>query len=262
MDTRRTTRAGAGVLAGPRRPPTWLSWRRTWRLSPATRAAIFDVVATFAAIKCGFYLLALLATWMLPEYAGDGYPRWYSGADRLIDVSWRWDGEWYMSIAREGYALRDGYTNVAFFPLYPLLTKLLGLVLGGEQLPLAGVLVASAAFLAALGYLHALATLDGGPALARRAIWYVAIVPSAFFFIRLFRHLDFSLFRVARILVIAGFFYKVISIGHGILIRLILFFRGWIIRHLKSDFARINFLWHLAHPFFTLEFRPPGGVVK
>ncbi len=182
VDSQPTTRPGAGTLAGPRRPPARRDWRPWWRLSPVARAAIVDVVSTFVALKSGFYLLALFATWMLPEYGGDAYPRWYSGAERLIDISWRWDGEWYMSIARDGYALRDGYTNVAFFPLYPLLTRALALALPGGNLPLAGVLVVGAAFLAALFYLHALAMLDGGPALARRAVWYVAIVPTGFFF--------------------------------------------------------------------------------
>ena len=182
MAAQSTTEGGAGVLPRPARARGWLPLPRAIRGAGSLSNTLADVLACFIAIKIGFYLLALFATWMLPEYAGGAYGLWHTGADRMIDISWRWDGQWYMSIAREGYRLGDGYANVAFFPLFPLLVRLLGLALGEAQLPLAGVLVVNFAFLGALFYLYMLAAMDGGPGLARRAIWYVAIMPTAFFF--------------------------------------------------------------------------------
>lgn len=176
----RTTRVRAGAVALPRRFGT--STLPLARLFAAQRAALADVLAVFLPLLVGFYLLVLFATWMVPEYAGSAYPRWYTGADRLIDASWRWDGQWYMSIARDGYRLTSGYTNVAFFPLYPLLIRFVGLFLGAGGLPLAGVIVANLAFLGALFYLYRLAEGDGGRGLAQRAVWLVAVMPTAFFF--------------------------------------------------------------------------------
>lgn len=60
-----------------------------------------------------------------------------------------WDGAWYGSIVHHGYSFAPdgGKYNVAFFPLFPLLSSLL--VRAGIAWPLAGVIVNNAAFFAA-----------------------------------------------------------------------------------------------------------------
>jgi hypothetical protein len=69
----------------------------------------------------------------------------------LLDVLRSWDGEWYLTIAEHGYApTRDGLvdaagnvtqnTTLAFFPGYPMLVALLGL-LTATSLPFAGLAV-------------------------------------------------------------------------------------------------------------------------
>ncbi len=83
----------------------------------------------------GSRLLLLLTAWFSSYYQGNviyqryldqGYflsPKW------LIDIWCRWDSEWQLSIVKWGYIapekLGDGYSNIAFFPLYPYLVKLL-----------------------------------------------------------------------------------------------------------------------------------------
>jgi hypothetical protein len=59
-----------------------------------------------------------------------------------------WDGLWYLSIAKAGYANRP--TATAFFPLYPLSIHLLG---GGV---VAGVLISLASFFVTLWFLFRL----------------------------------------------------------------------------------------------------------
>ncbi|WP_051452042.1 hypothetical protein [Actinospica robiniae] len=57
---------------------------------------------------------------------------------RLPSLLTKWDGKWYLDVARHGYdtalAYRPGggliNTNIVFFPLYPLLIAAFGLVLG------------------------------------------------------------------------------------------------------------------------------------
>ncbi len=52
----------------------------------------------------------------------------------------RWDANWYLSIARDGYFYVPGsQSSVAFFPAYPLVLRAVGVVVG--DLVVAGMLV-------------------------------------------------------------------------------------------------------------------------
>jgi Gpi18-like mannosyltransferase len=61
-----------------------------------------------------------------------------------------WDGKWYVQIANLGYSYADDgqHHSVAFYPLFPLLMR--GLTTLGMQVEVAGVLINSLAFVAAL----------------------------------------------------------------------------------------------------------------
>lgn len=55
---------------------------------------------------------------------------------------WSWanfDGEHYLSIAKYGYQIRGGFTQYAFFPLYPLLIKLVAFIV--RDYLIAGILI-------------------------------------------------------------------------------------------------------------------------
>jgi hypothetical protein len=90
----------------------------------------------------------------------------------------RWDSVYYVQIAR------DGYTQVkqaGFFPLYPLLTGALDDITGSTVI--AGVLISGVAFVAALVLYRRLAVLEtGSDAVARRAVWLLALFPASLFF--------------------------------------------------------------------------------
>ncbi|TAK05165.1 hypothetical protein EPO33_04270 [Patescibacteria group bacterium] len=62
----------------------------------------------------------------------------------LIGLHARWDGEWYLDIAREGYRYAGSgqLSNIVFFPLYPTLVAVLTPILFGH-VALAGWLIAS-----------------------------------------------------------------------------------------------------------------------
>ncbi|HEY7983505.1 MAG TPA: mannosyltransferase family protein [Ktedonobacterales bacterium] len=96
-------------------------------------------------------------------------------------VSWRtflypfsiYDGEWYLRIARSGYAILP---SGAFFPLYPALVRLLGGTLAAE-------LVLSNLFgLFAFGLFRILIEREADVPTARRALVYLALFPTAMFF--------------------------------------------------------------------------------
>ncbi len=90
-----------------------------------------------------------------------------------------WDAGWYETIARQGYGPL-GAQSLRFFPLVPLLTHGLAEVPGLGDGP-ALVLLANAAALAATAMLYVLVRREAGPpAVARRAVWILSLLPAAF----------------------------------------------------------------------------------
>ena len=105
------------------------------------------LVALWLAIINLFALLALnrlnvhidtAFEWMSPAYFTPKQS-W-----NLIELRNRWDSYWFLDVAQHGYYLRgeNRQANVAFFPLYPLLIRAVGLLTGGN-LALAGWIVSS-----------------------------------------------------------------------------------------------------------------------
>ncbi len=97
----------------------------------------------------------------------------------LLEVWQRWDVIHYQRIALQGYT--DDQSSV-FPPLFPALTKVVGIVLGDRYL-LAALLVSNLSFLVALICFFRLIRLDYNREVARRATLYLAIFPTAFFFL-------------------------------------------------------------------------------
>lgn len=106
---------------------------------------------------------------------------------QLAQGLFAWDGAFYRDIAEGGYGdiTRDAAGDVAgealrFFPLFPLLGRGLGSVLGGNQ-ALALVLVANGAALVAAMLVHRLTRFETNDrAVAARAAWLTSLFPAAF----------------------------------------------------------------------------------
>ena len=100
----------------------------------------------------------------------------------------RYDSGWYYDIARNGYdastAVAGGRSNIAFFPVYPMLMRHVGRLFGRTQgdVFLGGILVAWLSFVLAMVALYYLARLDLPRRGAERAVLLTAIFPFAFFF--------------------------------------------------------------------------------
>jgi hypothetical protein len=90
----------------------------------------------------------------------------------------RWDSVWYLAIAQDGY--HHEISRTAFFPLYPLMLRGLGVTIGSDVV--AGVLISLVAFAVALVLLHRLAWLDLGPRAAELTVTLIAFCPVAYFF--------------------------------------------------------------------------------
>lgn len=105
------------------------------------------------------------------------------------DIFARYDSGWYYTIAHDGYRYIPGQqSNLAFFPLYPMMMRGVGTLLGGEQhhYYLAGMLISRVAFVGALTLLYVLARLDLDREGAQRAVLYIAVFPFSFFYSRVY----------------------------------------------------------------------------
>jgi len=101
----------------------------------------------------------------------------------FLDLWGQWDTSWYLSIAEHGYRsapLQGPFANYAFFPLYPLLARWVGWLVGGPFI--GGLVVSNIAFLLACLFLYLLVALDADAGTARRTVRYLFAAPAAFLF--------------------------------------------------------------------------------
>jgi hypothetical protein len=101
-------------------------------------------------------------------------------ADVLIGNYLRWDTGWYLEIAIFGYLPETG--NVIFPPLYPLLIRGLGWLIGGHYL-LAALLISNLACIVFLIFAYRLIALDFSQDAARQALLYLLAFPTGFFLV-------------------------------------------------------------------------------
>jgi hypothetical protein len=103
----------------------------------------------------------------------------------LLDAASRWDGGWYLSIARDGYGHPEGtQSDLAFFPLYPAFMRVLGTIGGStdDSLLLAGVVISTAALAVASVLMARAVALDHGPKVAASSVALMLAFPTTVFF--------------------------------------------------------------------------------
>ena len=124
-------------------------------------------------------------------------------AEKFAELFAAWDSGWYFDIARRGYYYQtNGQSSVAFFPLYPLLMRIVAWPFGGSDraLWLAGIFISFACFVGALYVMHDLTTrMTGSRETARRAVLYIAVFPFSFFFARVYTESLFLLVSLAAV---------------------------------------------------------------
>src|SRR4029078_4623430 len=89
-----------------------------------------------------------------------------------------WDAAYYRAIAEHGYGDLPK-AALRFFPIVRLLSRVFGVVFGGNE-TVALIVIANVSALVFGALLHRLALVETGDALlARRAAWYGALIPAA-----------------------------------------------------------------------------------
>jgi hypothetical protein len=170
-----------------RRPSMAARWWQTvkrWSRDEAIRAAVPVALTTRLAMG----MLGLYGVFVF------GYPPitlpFRLDRDELINLPGRWDAGWYLGIARLGYSWNPESThqqNVAFFPAYPLMMRVVGQLFGGSmtETAVAGVLISTVAFVWALVVLYRLTRdrpVHGTADQAHAAILLLAVYPFSVFY--------------------------------------------------------------------------------
>ena len=172
-----------------------------------------DVLAVFLLTRLALVGIALLARY----FPNAAYPiqaaaerGWQFTPVRLLDVWGRWDTGWYFDLIANGYYapgdIRTVQSNLGFFPLYPYLVKALAALVPASLdratvIMACGVLVSNLLLLGGLVLLRQwVAELTGDAGTARRAVLYLLLFPTAFFFSAVYTESAFLFCATAALL--------------------------------------------------------------
>lgn len=101
----------------------------------------------------------------------------------IVNVWEKWDAVHYLRIADVGYSgyTEDGnFTNLVFFPLYPLFIKIVSVIIPNQQI--AGLFVSALCFGGGVVYMYKLACMDFNKRAAQLSVIFMSIFPFSFFF--------------------------------------------------------------------------------
>jgi hypothetical protein len=103
-----------------------------------------------------------------------------SPLDLIVNQFSRWDSPHYMFIAENGYVNQGDPANfIVFFPLYPLLVRLI--TFDFAYINLSGLIISNLSSIVAVIYLFKLAKLDYSDSVAKKAVLYLSVFPTAYF---------------------------------------------------------------------------------
>jgi hypothetical protein len=159
-----------------------------WAIAARFNQTVREVTVDFLLTRFAIVVIAELAAVIVGQRPGEHAQE--SGY-LLLAVWGRWDAVHYIDIATMGY---HG-TDMAFFPLYPLLIAGLGSLLGNHLI--AGLLISNAALFFGLLFLYKLVEHEFDRGVARRAIFYISIFPTAVFFSAVYTESLFFMLTVA-----------------------------------------------------------------
>src|SRR3954471_3841958 len=157
------------------------------------------VAAAVVGTRLPILLCGAIAAWAIgtvPPPAAEAV--WRVSSHKIANLLARWDTFFYYTIATDGYHWDPAvflHYNVVFFPLYPLLMRWGGVLLGGHPL-LAGLIVSLTAFAGALALLQRLARLGLGDDYSWRVVLLISTFPYALFFSAVYTESLFLLLTV------------------------------------------------------------------
>ena len=153
---------------------------------------VVRLLLTLIGIVTAYFLLPLINPQqpIVPDARASHLP------DMLVFMWSRFDSGFYISIARGGYwSASTLYTqsNWGFFPLYPLVIRMLAWPFGSSPFVynLVGLIVSNLAAFVAACYLYALTAREFNQAVAARAVYYLVLFPMGFYLFAIYPELLF-----------------------------------------------------------------------
>ena len=167
------------------------------------RASWKEAAWVFALSRLVILLISTLAIVFFPQQGQIRPANCFADPATCLRAWYHFDAIAYVGIAHHGYTYLP---DAAFFPFWPLLEHLGGLLLGGffpDSYYVAGLLLSNICFYFVLVLLYRLLAEDFEESMARRALLYLAFSPYALFFFAgytesLFLLLTLALFLVLR----------------------------------------------------------------
>jgi hypothetical protein len=159
-----------------------------WAVAARFNQTVREVTVDFIVTRFAIIVIAELAAVIIGQRPGE---HTQESHNLLLNVWGRWDAVHYLDIATIGY---HG-TDMAFFPLYPLLIAGIGALIGNHLV--AGLLVSNVALFFGLLFLYKLVEHEFDRGVARRAIFYISIFPTAVFFSAVYTESLFFMLTVA-----------------------------------------------------------------
>jgi hypothetical protein len=144
---------------------------------------VLEVLAAFLVTRVTLVVVATLAVSAIPISSAIPAEWLRDGLNPIFESFSRWDSLHYLDIAWGGYRTSDP-SSPAFFPLFPMLVRLVGEATRFADPPglyAMAVVVANVALFVAAVELVQLARLDFDDATASRAGWYLLVFPTSFF---------------------------------------------------------------------------------
>ncbi|HVE74995.1 MAG TPA: mannosyltransferase family protein [Mycobacteriales bacterium] len=141
------------------------------------------VLTVYLVVRVALFVVGLVSVALVPRNTVADVPGWpapplTAGWHNIFTAWERWDALWLLRIASEGYRQDD--SSAAFFPLYPLLVRALGNVLGDRWL-LSAYLVSNISLIAALLVVYALTRREFGDRMARLTVLLLCVFPTGLF---------------------------------------------------------------------------------
>lgn len=159
-----------------------LKWQDDAEMTNATTPPV-AVPATrlrWSALDSETALLVLVLKGLILLLAALGIQTLFDQKENWSTLWTRWDASHYLSLAKDGYTgTGDGRFSIVFYPFYPWLVRAVAFVC--RSYFAAALLVSGVASICAALLLRRLAELDQRAIVARMAVWFLLIFPTAYF---------------------------------------------------------------------------------
>lgn len=225
---------------------------------------IVYIVSLFLVSRFIQTILGIASYELLQPFHGSEY-KWNYTSNKIIDVWGLWDTGYYLDIAMNGYSTKLGTSvetvdqaNYAFFPLYPILIRILTVIT--KNYLLSGILISNLSIFFAGIFLYLLVKNEFGGKIAINSVKFLFFFPTSFVFTSAYTEALFLLLTVSAFyylkqkkVLVSSFLGLFSALTRSLGVLLIIPFFIEIVEKFKKD-KMINVLKLLLIPFGLLLF--------